>query len=198
LELSRIAAFTLVVGSILFVLAALPMPAIYGVQDADARIARIRANEPAFLASQALFAIGAIVVAIGFVLLAVWLVGQRGALVPVFGAAAMAIGAAIWAWFMYDRATDIDGYFRDYGHVPSYVWASVLATAAGLAAFAVLFIGPNQPSWVGYLTLGLLAITVAGALYAPEVTPPQLLYVPPLLMGTVIALHGPSALGATA
>jgi hypothetical protein len=198
MEPSRIAAFTLVVGSILFVIAALPMPAIYGVQDADARIARIHANEPAFLISQALFAIGAVVVAIGFVLLAVWLVGQRGALLPVVGAVAMAIGAALWTWFMYDRATDIDGYFRDYGRVPTYVWISVFATAAGLAAFGLLFIGPSQQSWVGYLTFGIVVITVAGALLAPKVMPPQLLYVPPLVMGTLIAISGPSAVGATA
>jgi hypothetical protein len=188
MDLHRLAAGVLIAGAVLFLIAAVPMPGIYGIQDADARLAKIRADETAFYASHVLFAVGAIVVALGFVLLAAWLVARRDPMLPAVGAAAMVVGAALWTWFMVDRAANPDAYFRDYGHVPGYVWASALATSIGLAAFALVFIGFEGPGWVGYLTLAVVALTLAIAVVAPDVVPPQLLYLPPLVMGAVLQL----------
>jgi hypothetical protein len=48
-----------------------PCP-IYGIQDADDRLAKVYAGQTAFFVSQTLFAVGAIVAAVGFVLLTAW------------------------------------------------------------------------------------------------------------------------------
>jgi hypothetical protein len=198
MDLHSLAAGVLIAGAVLFMIAVVPMPGIYGIQDADARMAKIRDDETAFYVSHALFAVAAVVVAIGFVLLAAWLVARRDPVPPVLGAAAIVVGAALWALFMVDRALNPDSYFRDYGHLPGYVWASALATSIGLAAFALVFIGSEGPRWVGYVTLAVVALTLVVAVVAPEVVPPQLLYLPPLLMGAVLLLSPDPAFAAAA
>lgn len=198
MELQRVAAFLVIAGAALFMAAALPMPGIYGIQDADARMARIQADVTAFHASHALFAIAAIVVALGFVLLAAWLTARHEPMLPVGGAIAVVVGAGLWTWFMADRAMNPDAYFRDYGHLPAYVWASALATSTGLAAFALVLIEIDGASWVGYVTIAVVAVTAVVAVVAPDVVPPQLLYLPPLLMGAVLLYSPVPALAAGA
>jgi hypothetical protein len=62
----------MVVGALIFFVAVVPMPNIYGIQDADDRLAKVYAGQTAFFVSQTLFAVGAIVAAVGFVLLTAW------------------------------------------------------------------------------------------------------------------------------
>jgi len=190
MDVPQIAGLVMVVGVIVFFVAVMPGPSVYGIQDTAARLAKLHEFEGRFRLGQAMFAGGAVLVAVGFAILAAWLAGRMAPLVPAAGAIATALGAVLWTAFMVSRATDPDRHFGDYGRFPAYAWVSFLTSALGIAAFGLVFLGVDGAQWVGILTLVVAGGAVAFAVLAPKIAPPQLLYLPPLVIGGVLLASG--------
>jgi len=194
MDVPNIAGLVLVAGVIVFFAAVAPGPNVYGIQDTTARLAKLHEHEGAFRLAQAMFSLGAVLVAVGFVILAIWLGDRMDPLIPATGAVAAAVGAVLWTAYMIARATDPETHFGDYGRAPAYAWASFISTALGMAAFGLVFLDIDGSQWVGILTLVVAAGAVAFAVLAPQIAPPQLLYLPPLVIGGVLLTSGWPAL----
>ena len=103
----RVAAIILLVGSVLFIIAAfMPVSQVFAEPSQAAKLEIITSNRTAWTASQILFGLGASIAAIGLGFVAYHLRGTPGAVWAYLGLAAVILGAVFWDGLVYLRAID--------------------------------------------------------------------------------------------
>ena len=152
----RVAAIILLVGSVLFIIAAfLPVSQVFAEPSPAAKLEIITSNRAAWNTAQVLFGLGASIAAIGLGLVAYHLRGTPGAVWAYVGLAAVILGVVFWDGHVYLRAVDPEG-FVEGGPIGWLFTVYALLTQAGLLAFGVSYLRAGYPAWLG-------VITVAGA-----------------------------------
>ena len=154
----RVAAIILLVGSVLFVIAAfMPVSRVFAEPSPGAKLEIIAGNRAAWSASQVLFGLGASIVAIGLGLVAHHLRGTPGAVWAYVGLAAVILGAVLWDAHVYLRAVDPEGFVE--GRLIGWLFpAYALLTQFGLLTYGVAYLRAGYPAWLG-------GVTVAGAAF---------------------------------
>ena len=184
----KIAAVVLILGSILFQIAAFsPISMAFFTESDSARRLEIALNSiRAWVISQILFTSGAVVAAIGIGLAAHQLRNLPGSALAYVGFAAIAVGATLWVWHGYLRAGDPQALVE--GTIPAWLFSGyTLLTQAGLAMFGVVLLRSAISSWVGWTLIGGVVICFVIYLVLKDM-PPFVYYILTLLVG--IMLYG--------
>ncbi len=150
----RVAAIILLVGSVLFIIAAfMPVSRVYAEPSQAAKLEIITSNRTAWSASQVLFGLDASIAAIGLGFVAYHLRGTPGAVWAYIGFVVVILGAAFWEGHVYLRAVDPEGFVED--RLIGWLFpAYALLTQAGLIAFGVAYLRAGYPAWLGGVTVG--------------------------------------------
>ena len=181
----RIAAIILLVGSILFIIAAfMPVSRVYAEPSQAAKLEIITSNRTAWSASQVLFGLGASIAAIGLGFVAHHLRGAPGAVWAYIGLAAVILGAVLWDGLVYLRAVDPEGFVE--GRLVGWLFpAYTLLTQVGLIAFGVSYLRAGYPAWLGGVTVGGAIIFFIIYLVFRDI-PPFVYYVLTFIAGIVL------------
>ena len=150
----RVAAILLLVGSVLFLIAAfMPVSWVFAEPSPAAKLEIIDSNRTAWATSQVLFGLGATIAAIGLGFVAYHLRGTPGAVWACIGLVAVILGAVFWDGHVYLRAIDPEGFVE--GRLIGWLFpAYALLTQAGLMAFGVAYLRAGYPAWLGGVTVG--------------------------------------------
>jgi hypothetical protein len=154
----RVAAFILLVGSVLFIIAAfMPVSRVFAEPSPAAKLEIITSSPAAWTASQVLFGLGASIAAIGLGFVVRHLRGTPGAVWAYVGFAAVILGAVFWDGHVYLRAVDPEAFVE--GSLIGWLFpAYALLTQLGLLAFGVAYLRAGYPTWLGGITVGGAAI----------------------------------------
>lgn len=183
----RLAAWTLLVGSLIFLFAAFnpSSMAVFPAATPEARLAAIQRYRSLWVISQVAFGLGAVIAALGYVLLARAL-GDRAVAMALPRAAAlgMLFGALLWGINLVQRATDFTGFAQ--GTQPAWPFVIyTLLTIAGLAVWGWIYLQSGFPGWLGWATIGLAAVVLV-LFVALRDMPPFVYYVISLLAVDVL------------
>jgi hypothetical protein len=149
----RVAATFLLVGSVLFIIAAfMPVSQVYVAPTPAAKLQIIYSDRPAWIASQVLFGLGASIAAIGLGFVAYHLRTTPGAVWAYLGLGAVIVGAVFWEGHVYLRTIDPEG-FAEGGPIGWLFPAYALLTQFGLLVFGVAHLQAGYPSWLGGITI---------------------------------------------
>jgi hypothetical protein len=187
--IQRAAGVVLIIGSIIFIIAAFgPVSRVFAEPDPARKLDIIEEGGTQWTISQVLFALGASVTAIGLGLAAYLLRNSPGAPLAWLGFAAVAVGAILWDWHVILRALDPAAFAH--GTLPLWQFtAYTLLTTAGLAAFGVVYLRAGFPTWLGVLTIaGAAALFVLYLVFKDM--PPFVYYLLTLLAGIVMFWSG--------
>src|SRR5215213_7644580 len=133
----RVAAAFLLVGSVLFIIAAfMPVSQVYIAPTPHAKLQIIYSDRTAWTASQILFGLGASIAAIGLGFVAYHVRATPGAVWAYLGLGAVILGAVFWEGYVYLRTIDPEG-FAEGGPVGWLFPAYALLTQFGLLVFGV-------------------------------------------------------------
>jgi hypothetical protein len=169
--IERVAATILLVGSVLFIIAALmPVSQVFAEPTPAAKLEIIIRNRTAWSASQVLFGLGASIAAIGLGFVAYHLRGTPGAVWAYIGFAAVILGAVFWDGHVYLRAVDPEGFVE--GRLIGWLFpAYALLTQLGLLAFGVAYLRADYPAWLGAITVGGAVIFFIVCLIFKDIVP---------------------------
>ena len=181
----RVAAIILLVGSVLFIIAAfMPVSQVYVVPSQAAKLEIITSNRTAWSASQVLFGLGASIAAIGLGFVAHHLRAAPGAVWAYIGLAAVILGAVLWDGLVYLRAVDPEGFVE--GRLVGWLFpAYTLLTQVGLIAFDVSYLRAGYPAWLGGVTVGGAIIFFIIYLVFRDI-PPFVYYILTFIAGIVL------------
>jgi hypothetical protein len=181
----RASAVTIIIGSVLFMTAALsPISRVFGTPDPARKLEIITAAPNQWAVAQLLFALGAVVTVVGVGMLALRTSGQafspwlHGAVVL------MGVGALLWSQHVWQRAADPAAFTR--GDIAVW-WFAVysLLTLAGLAMIGAALLQTDLPAWLGRLAIGsAAAFLVLGLVFGDM--PPFVYYIITLTIGIVL------------
>src|SRR5215212_1845580 len=179
----RVAAIVLLVGSVLFIIAAfVPVSQVFAEPSPAAKLEIIASNRAAWNTAQVLFGLGATIAAIGLGFVAYHLRGTPGAVWACIGLVAVILGAVFWDGHVYLRAIDPEE-FVEGGLIGWLFPAYALLTQAGLMAFGVAYLRAGYPAWLGGVTLGGAVIFFVVYLVFKDI-PPFVYYVLTFIAGT--------------
>lgn len=183
----RLAAIILIVGSVLFMIAAfMPVSRVFVEPSPAAKLEIITTNRTAWSASQVLFGLGASIAAIGLIFVAYHLRGTPGAVWAYIGLVAVILGAVFWDGHVYLRAVDPEGFVE--GRLIGWLFpAYALLTQLGLLAFGVAYLRAGYPAWLGGITVGGAVIFFIVYLVFKDI-PPFVYYVLTFIAGIRLML----------
>jgi len=145
----RVAATFLLVGSVLFIIAAfMPVSQVYVAPTPAAKLQIIYSDRTGWVESQVLFGLGASIAAIGLGFVAYHLRTTPGAVWAYLGLGAVILGAAFWEGYVYIRTIDPAG-FAEGGPIGWLFPAYALLTQFGLLVFGVAYLRAGYPAWLG-------------------------------------------------
>jgi hypothetical protein len=178
----RVAAIILLVGSVLFVIAAcMPVSRVFAEPSPAAKLEIIAGNRAAWSASQVLFGLGASIAAIGLGLVAHHLRGTPGAVWTYVGLAAVILGAVLWDGHVYLRAVAPEEFVE--GRLIGWLFpAYALLTQFGLLAYGIAYLRAGYPAWLGRVTVGGAVIFFI-VLFVLKDIPPFFYYVLTFIAG---------------
>jgi len=150
----KISGIVIFAGSIVFLIAAFsPISRVYSLPTAEKKLGVITTSPKAWVISQALFSLGAILVSAGVALAAYALKDHPSAPLLFTAAALLAAGAAAWTWYVTLRAADSTAFVRD--SLPG--WQFTVYTLFTMGAFLLIGIALLRmgfPTWAGWLLVG--------------------------------------------
>ncbi len=181
----RVAAIILLVGSVLFLIAAfMPVSRVFAETSQAATLEIITSNRTSWTASQVLFGLGASIAAIGLGFVAHHLRGAPGAAWAYIGLVAVILGAVLWDGHVYLRAVDPEGFVE--GRLISWLFpAYAILTQLGLLAFGVAYLRADYPTWLGGVTVGGAIIFFIVYLVFRDI-PPFVYYILTFIAGIVL------------
>jgi hypothetical protein len=151
-------------GFILYVIAGVVAPGLYGDENIANRLAIIAANQVRWNLSQLFFALGLGVPAAGFLLLALSQRDERATWLYYLGAASYGGGSLIGMVLVYRQTLDPAAFWEG-GQLPLFIAIMLLLLSAGLFCFGLAMLqGDNLPNWLGYLLTGSAVIFLIATL----------------------------------
>jgi hypothetical protein len=185
LYLQKICAITIIVGSILFAIAAFsPVSRVFGEPSAEKKLEIIMNSLNQWKVSQFLFVAGAIITVLGIGLTGFLFRGQSVSYIIYISAALLLIGALFWTWHVYMRAVDPLAFTERM--IP--VWLFIiytLLTQAGLIIFGVALLRMGLPEWTGWLMIGSMTLFFILTVIFRDM-PPFVYYIITLVTGVMI------------
>ena len=178
----RVGAIILLVGSVLFIIAAfMPVSYVFAEPSPAAKLEIITSSPAAWTASQVLFGLGASIAAIGLGFVARHLRGTPGAVWAYIGLAAVILGAVLWDGHVYLRAVDPEAFVE--GRLIGWLFpAYALLTQLGLLAFGIAYLRAGYPAWLGGITVGG-AVVFFIVLFVLKDIPPFFYYILTFIAG---------------
>jgi hypothetical protein len=184
--LHRISALVIIVGSVLFLIAAFqPISVRVFPESSAARKLEVIRNAPtAWLVGQIGFGLGAMLTVIGIALAAYQFRDQAFAWIIQASVAVLLLAALLWIWHLYARSVDSAAFTE--GSLPFWpVVIYFILTEAGLAVFGVALLRTALPPWVGWVVIGSMALFFAITVISRDI-PPFVFYVITLLTGVML------------
>ncbi len=181
----RIDGIVLIVGSILFMIAAFsPVSRIFGLPDAAQKLEIIMAERGAWTVSQVLFSLGALVTAVALILTWYHFRSLPSSGWAFAGVAAIAVGALFWSWSVYLRGADPQAFVE--GTLPGWPFVAYsILTQAGLVMVGLLLLRTGLPGWVGWVDIGGAVFFFVAMIIFRDM-PPFVYYILTLLTGVML------------
>jgi hypothetical protein len=154
MRIQRIAGSMLIIGSLLFFIAAFsPIAQVFSEPDAAKKLEILMNGRMEWSFDQIFFALGALITAGGLYLTAKQLQNIPGSGWAFLGVALIVIGAVLWSWDVYLRGINPQAFIQ--GAMPTWPFiAYTVLTQAGLAAVGSVLIRSTLPGWVGWVLIG--------------------------------------------
>lgn len=190
-DLNQIGATVIVVGSILFLVAAF-LPVSYRVFPQPSPVQKleaINADPGQWVTAQLLFALGTVVTVIGVGLYAYYVHREPYAPFAWGSVALLTVGAAPWLWQLYARTVDAASFTEGLFSIWPYLFY-FLTTEAGLALFGVALLSSPLPSWVGGVVISTMVVLAILTVIFRDM-PPFAFYVITLLTGVMLYRQTP-------
>jgi hypothetical protein len=152
--MQRIAGSMLMIGSILFFIAAFsPIAQVFSEPNEAKKMEILINGARDWTVDQIFFALGSLVTATGLALIAYQLRTAPLFWLVFLGLTAVVIGAFLWSWNVYLRAMNPQAFVR--GTLPAWPFmVYTLLTQAGLAAFGIALLRSDLPGWAGWVLTG--------------------------------------------
>lgn len=182
--MNKMTGIVIVIGSILFLIAAfMPITTVFVIKR-DVAIVQSRLVE--WVASLILFGSGGVITVVGMGLLTLHLRGiHQGAGASSLGFAAMAVGVVCWSVIVYLRySLPLEIVFKEPVFGGWFV-AYTLLTQIALVGYGVALSQAGFPRWLGFSTIGLAAASVIAYLVFKDM-PPLAHYVITLVIGVAL------------
>ena len=182
LRLQKLSAILVILGSVLFLIAAFsPSSRVFPEPSAARKLEIILASPTAWLVAQILFALGAMITVIGIALVA-YLARERSyAWLMHTSVAVLLVGGLLWIWHLYERTIDPGAFTADVLPVwPPFLY--FVLTEAGLAVFGMALLRSALPQWVGWTVIGSMVLFLVLTLSFGDMVP-LVYYLITLLMG---------------
>lgn len=189
MSLQRIAGSVLIIGSLLFLIAAFsPISRVFGEPDAAKKLEILMNGRIAWTVANILFALGAIVTAVGLALSSYQLRKIPYSELAYLGAAVIVVGAFLWSWSVYLRTNDPKAFVE--GTLPGWQFiAYTILTQAGLVAFGIVLLRSGLPGWVGWMVIGGSLLFFSLYLIFKDM-PPFVYYILTLVTGIMLFKTG--------
>jgi hypothetical protein len=182
-------AITIIVGSVLFFIAAFsPISRIFGIPSAEQKLEIILASPNQWKAAQVFFALGALVTVAGIGILAYHFRNQPFSAFLNIVVAILFVGAFFWIWHVYLRTVDPQ-LFTDRGIPVVYFAAYTFLTQVGLFIFGIVLLRTDVYSWVGWTLIVSMAMFFLLTLIFRDM-PPFVYYLITLLTGIMLYRSG--------
>jgi hypothetical protein len=185
MSMQRIAGSVLIIGSVLFFIAAFsPIAQVFTEPDATQKMEIINNGGSAWIVDQIFFCLGSLVTGAGLALTVNQHRNIPGATWAFLGVAAIALGAVLWSWNVYQRTIAPQAFVT--GTLP--VWpfiAYTLLTQAGLVAIGILLLRSTLPGWVGWMLIGGSIFFFVAFIILKDM-PPFVYYILTILTGIII------------
>lgn len=164
-------------------------PNLYQETSVDRQIALVDEHRAAWITSNALFGLAAVLTATGLVLWALNLRTSAHGPVAGAGAAAYVLGTLAYLLFLYKRTIDPAQLFRDYAF-SSLTVVLAAGLVVGLLLVGVVFLSAEYPRWLGWSFIAGMVLVGGAALFFPgpffKSFPPQALFLFTLVAGIVL------------
>jgi hypothetical protein len=189
MSLHKISAIVIILGSVLFLIAAfLPISVrVFPEPSAARKLEIIMASPTAWFVAQIFFAFGAMITVTGIALVGYQFRDQSFALLMQASVAVLFLGALLWIWYLYMRTVDPAAFAE--GSLP--VWLLLLyfvLTEAGLAVFGVSLLRSALQQWVGWVVIASMALFFLLTVILRDI-PPFVYYLITLLTGVMLYGH---------
>lgn len=155
---NRISGLTLLVGSLIFLIAAfLPYSRIFGEPDPDVRLSILQQQSKMWSTGQVFFALGSVITILGLALLYLRFRESMPALWTWLSIAIMLVASLLWSWHCVERMISPEGFA--YGTLtPGLFLIYSILTQAGLMVFGILLLGTDLPGWTGWMLIAGTAL----------------------------------------
>lgn len=190
MNLSIVAAVVLILGSILFLIAAfLPVSmAFFSEGDKNRQLEIVTKRRQAWVFSQVLFISGAVVTALGIGLTAYQMRNLPESALVYTGFLLIVIGAVMWVWLCYRRGGNPTALVA--GDISAWPFISyTLLTQAGLVLVGVMLLGSSLADWVGWMLIGGSSLCFVLFMVFKDV-PPFVYYILTLITGIMLYRAG--------
>ena len=181
-----VSGIVIIVGSALFLCAAFTPVSfrVFTEKSAPRKLEVIRASPTAWLVTQILFGLGALVTAIGIGLLAYALRRQPSAWLIWVSVAVLISAAVLWLWHLYRRTLDPVAFAE--GRWPRWpLLAYFMLTEIGLAILGYALLSSDLPSWIGWMLIGSMVLLLVLTLIYRDM-PPLMFYLVTLIAGIAL------------
>lgn len=185
INIHKIIALTIIIGSILFLVAAFsPVSRIFGEPSPEKKLNIIMQSLNQWKVTQFLFAAGAIVTGIGIGLTGILFRNHSVTTTIYLSAALILLAAVFWVWHVYLRAV-YPLAFTD-RKIPVWLFAVyTLLTQAGLIVFGIALLSTGLPSCTGWLMIGSMVFFFLLTIIFKDM-PPFVYYLMTLVIGVMI------------
>ncbi len=164
-------------------------PRLFQAADSQAQLQLIEAYPTRWLLSNMFFALAGLTTAAGLILFTVFNQARSPAPLNWLAALAYALGTIFWIIFLANRIQDPAQLFENYSFSP-FTIALFGLLISGLLLYGIVFLQAGYPGWLGYGTVGLVALMGLLAVVMPatffKYFPPQFLYFFTLAAGIVL------------
>ena len=151
----RVSGIVLLVGSLLFLIAAfLPISWVFAEHAPEKELEMIDAGLAAWKLAQILFGSGAIVAAVGMFFTFLHLHDGKAYTSSLAMFLLAFLGALLWTWHVYLRSVYPDAFIHGLLHPRWLAGGYFILTIAALVLFGVALLQAGYPRWVGWMNIG--------------------------------------------
>lgn len=185
MSILKVGAVVIMIGSLLFMMAALsPISRIFGLPSPEERWKIISKSSNAWVISQVLFAAGSVITPVGIILVAAGLHGRPGVAWIYIAIVFLCIGALAWSWHVYSRAQHPKAFVD--GALPGWYSALYsLLTMAALALVGISLLIMGFPAWLPWLLIGGSSLLLVLYLVFRDM-PPVVYYILWMILGVIL------------